>query len=190
MSVTKPVSSGGLLSAFSRSAIALSIFLALALPAEPVLANGTHVPSQEIFNGPAGPYHLSVFAVPQVKSFHITVYVTRQDGVIEVDFAQVRVSGRGPGARDNFSSLDLERPSIPGANLYLSNLPIEKAGQWALTVTVDSSIGHGVADMSVEAVEPSLLNSNIVILILLFAAFVAFFEFRRWRRRRGRQEAK
>jgi len=143
----------------------------------------------EIFNGPAGPYHLSVFAVPQVKSFHVTVYVTRQDGVIEVDFAQVRVSGKGPSARDNFSSLDLERPSVPGTNLYLSNLPIKRAGQWALTVAVDSSIGHGVAEMTVEALEPPLLSSNIVILILLFAAFVAFFEFRRWRRRPGRQEA-
>ncbi|GEM_PF-6616572 len=189
MSVTKPVSSGGLLSALSRLAIALSICLAIAFPGNPALANGTHVPSVEIFNGPAGPYHLSVFAVPQVKSFHITVYVTRQDGVIEVDFAQVRVSGKGPGAQDRFSSIELERPSIPGANLYLSNLPIDKAGRWALTVTVDSSIGHGVADMTVEAIEPPLLSSNIVILILLFAAFVAFFEFRRWRQRRGRQEA-
>ena len=177
---------------FSHNGQALSLLigaflvvlvLVLILPAPLALANGSHVPSREIYNGPAGPYYLTVAVVPQVKNFHLTVYVALPDGITPVDYAQVHVLGRGPGTKDETGSIALDRPS-GGVNLYLANLPVEKGGIWTLAVTVDSRLGQAVAEMEVEAVELPLISPNIVLLGLAFLGAIAFFEVRRWQRRR------
>ena len=143
-------------------ALASVLIAMVLLPAAEVSANGPHVRSQEVFSGAAGPYDLRVVTAPLVGNMHLTIYIAQMGVGNPVSDAKVRVSGQGPQGAPQTSGPMLATGSLSGPNWYGVNLPIEEAGEWVFTLTVESSLGEATVDFPVNVRESGVINWGII----------------------------
>ena len=155
------------------------------MEAAPAAANGPHVESREVYQGPAGPYELRVLTAPVVGTLHLSIAVFDGEGLPVPDAASIAVSGVGPGGDSQASGpvSGVEVFASPG--WYAADLPVESTGEWTLSVALTGPLGPGDATFPVEVEAGSGTNWFVIgafaIVLVLFAR-TAFS----WRRRRGR----
>ena len=162
------------------------VITAVMLPVTQVSANGPHVGSRQVFSGPAGPYDLRVATAPVVGNMHLNIYVARMGGADPVTDARVQVMGQGPGAGSKIVGPMPAPGTLIGPNWYGVNLPIEEAGEWIFTLTVESSLVEATVDFPVTIQKSGGINWGIVgaaVVVLGIAVWLALSQ----RRRKGRQ---
>ena len=138
-------------------------------------ANGAHPGAREVFSGLAGPYEVRVETAPVVGNMHMTIYLSPTDPANSAIDAGIQISGTGP--LGNSQTVGPVIAIGSQTTWYGVDLPIEEAGAWVFTLTVESSQGDATVDFSVKVQEPSGTSWAIfgigVILLLLVLWFAA-----------------
>ena len=182
------------------AALAVLIAIAAALAAwvapETAFANGRVV---EFDRQVAGPYEIAFGKIPgspRVGALFLSIIVTDMASAAPVVGADVRVSGRGPGAADVEVGPVLVAPDPDAANYpgyYDTTEPItlDRAGLWLFAVDVDSAAGGKArAEFSLEATEPNPITGIVTLLALAAFAAVVALAIRMYLRERRRSGSK
>ena len=135
--------------------LTLALALLALLPTATANANGSGS-HQEVLARPIGPYAIRVLAAPDVGNVHIVIFASPRENAESVSDAKVEVSARGPeGGAQGMGPV----PAIGTlATWYTVSLPIKDAGEWVLTLTVDSPLGRATVDFPVKVQEPGRIN--------------------------------
>lgn len=145
----------------------------------------------------AGPYEIAFGKIPgspRVGALFLSIIVTDAASATPVTGADVRVSGRGPGAAEVevgplAVAADPDAANYPGYYDTTEPITLDRAGMWLFAVEVDSAAGGKArAEFSLEATEPNPITGIVTLLALAaFAAVVALAirMYLRERRRRG-----
>lgn len=166
--------------------LALGVIIMALLTVAQVSANGPHVRSQEVFAGIAGPYDLRVVTAPVVGDMHITIHVAQTVGGGTVTDARIQVSGKGP--RDDSQAVGpVPASSPPGTpDWYGVNLPIQEAGDWVFTLTVESPLGKETVDFPVKVGKSGGIDLFVIGILVALLAAVAWWALS-WIRGKGRR---
>ncbi|MCY4623841.1 MAG: hypothetical protein OXC99_02385 [Chloroflexi bacterium] len=168
--------------------IGVVLLLSSAAPAD---ANGVHVGSREVFAGEVGAYRLTVSTTPVTGPMHFIIFLATAgeetavaDPAITMQGAFTGDGGLDVGPVEGYGTLE-------GPLWYAADLPIETAGLWEFTLTVDSALGSERATFAVPVVEAGGASLTLIALIVVALGIFGFTlgnrMFGRRRRARGRR---
>ena len=184
------------------AALAVLVAIATALAAwgriapEAAFANGRVV---EFDRQEAGPYEIAFGKIPgspRVGALFLSIIVTDMASATPVVGADVRVSGRGPGAADVevgpiAVAPDPDAESYPGYYDTTEPITLDRAGLWLFAVDVDSAAGGKArAEFSLEAAAPNPITGIVTLLALAAFAAVVALAIRMYLRERRRSGSK
>ena len=182
------------------AALAVLIAIAAALAAwvapETAFANGRVV---EFDRQVAGPYEIAFGKIPgspRVGALFLSIIVTDMASAAPVVGADVRVSGRGPGAADVevgpvAVAPDPDAANYPGYYDTTEPITLDRAGLWLFAVDVDSAAGGKArAEFALEATEPNPITGIVTLLALAAFAAVVALAIRMYLRERRRSGSK
>ena len=186
-------------SLWQRPAIALAAtlggFLAFAVagPLHGADAHVNHPGSAELLNGPAGPYHLLVEAVPVVGSLHVTVSVEDGGTREPVTGAEVWLRARPADQAGAEIGPALARvESLARPSIYAATLGADTVGEWLVQVTIRTDLGETTELLPVRLSVPGSSSriwwSLFLALVVLATARLIWASQRRRRRRRRRNQ--
>ena len=178
-----------------RLAFGLALGMALLLhSAAPSLANGVHVGSREVYAGEAGPYRIAVSTAPATGLMHFIVLLSQTGGGAPVVDVAISLEGAFAGTGEGVGATagPVEGYQTPeGPTWFAADLPVEQAGVWDFTLTVDSARGREQVTFTVPVVEASGGSLTLIALIAVALAILGFVlgnrMFGRRRRTRGRR---
>ena len=172
-------------------AFVLGAMLLLAMAA-PAYANGVHVGSRQVFEGDVGPYRLTLTTTPVVGSMHFIILLSTAGDESpvsdpELTMRGVFVDGEGleVGPVAGYATME-------GPLWFAADLPVETAGLWEFTLTVDAPLGREEVTFPVAVQGPGGVSLTLIALIVVALALFGFtlgnrmFGRRRRRSRRGR----
>ena len=115
-------------------------------------ANGAHPGAREVFSGHSGPHFLSATTTPVVGQLHWAFFVSQVDGTEPVPGVTLHLTGTLSGY--NLSSLETVKgqPSTEGPNYYTIDIPVNMAGNWIFTLTINSQLGSSTIDIPLTVV--------------------------------------
>ena len=159
-----------LLSSYAKPlTVAVAALLALATIGQ-AHANGAHIGTEGVLAGAVGPYVLQVESLPLGEDLHLTVYVTGRISGEPVSDAQVIVTARGPGDDPTeLGPVSGVPDSLLGPHAYAMTIGAQEPGEWALTLTVKSTLGSVMVDIPVTIREPSGSFGSGLFSVLLWA---------------------
>ena len=149
----------------------------------PVAANGAHSDTQEVFSGDADPYFVRATTAPVVGTLHWTLFVSQLGGEEPVPGVALRLSGVKPDSDLPPVGPVVGRQSLAGPNFYTVDIPVETAGPWIFTVTVESDMGISTVDIPLTVVRGGAINFGIIgvgAVVLVIGVLIALS----WRKRR------
>ncbi len=134
--------------------LALAILAAAfaGLSATPVAANGAHTGAREVFSGDTGPYFVRATTAPVVGTLHWTLFVSQMGGEEPVPGVVLRLSGIRPDGDLPPVGPVAGREALAGPNFYPVDIPVETAGPWIFTITVESDMGISTVDIPLTVV--------------------------------------
>ena len=139
--------------------LALAVGLSFSFYPRSVLAQ-EETPIPTILEGPVGPYHLTVQAIPYpptqgLLNLHATVQ--NPDTGAKVDDARVLVFAQRHESAERGRALLLNSPATPTS--YSAQLNILEEGGWTFTFEVSGPLGEGSAEVDLEvAKQPRTLS--------------------------------
>lgn len=154
----------------SATLLALTLFLALALPPA-AWANGGTV---RVSSQAAGPYSVSVFTDPspiRTTGVDVSVLVQRADGGVVQD-AQVAVWAKPASEPGQGSRYWATRDRATNKLYYAAGFVPSTSGPWAFVVEVSGADGAGQVSFSAGVEEPTLLDNPLVIVLVVAAPIV------------------
>lgn len=168
-----------------RLVTAVVVLLGVLLPMGQAHANGPHGGSEEVFSGTVGPYEIKALAPPIVGSMYLAVFVSPRGSSAPVIDATVRLLGRGPDG-----AVGPVTTTLSLTNWYGANIPVDVAGEWDFTISVDGSLGEATVDFPVVVVQPSGFSwtaVGIAAAVLAAAAGIGIVLRQRMTRRTSRE---
>ena len=189
---------GALTAIAAALAVLIAIAAALAAWVAPgaAFANGRVV---EFDRQVAGPYEIAFGKIPgspRVGALFLSIIVTDMASAAPVVGADVRVSGRGPGAADVevgpvAVAPDPDAANYPGYYDTTEPITLDRAGLWLFVVEVDGAAGGKArAEFSLEATEPNPITGIVTLLALAAFAAVVALAIRMYLRERRRSGSK
>ena len=139
--------------------LALAVGLSFSFYPRSVLAQ-EQTPIPTILEGPVGPYHLTVQAIPYpptqgLLNLHATVQ--NPDTGAKVDDTRVLVFAQRHESAERGRALLLNSPATPTS--YSAQLNILEEGGWTFTFEVSGPLGEGSAEVDLEvAKQPRTLS--------------------------------
>ncbi len=196
------IARAGALTAIAAALVVLIAALAVLVAAwaqvapDMAFANGRVV---EFDRQVAGPYEIAFGKIPgspRVGALFLSIIVTDMASAMPVVGADVRVSGRGPGAADVevgpvAVAPDPDPANYPGYYDTTEAITLDRAGLWLFAVDVDSAAGGKArAEFSLEATEPNPITGIVTLLALAAFAAVVALAIRMYLRERRRSGSK
>ena len=163
-----------------------------------VSANGVHPRAKDVFVGSVGPYSVTVATHPVVGDIHLTINVTRIDGVALDRRPRVRVQAKSPatvGRESRIVGPFVATGALSAPNLYGLNMMVDEPGLWQFSLMLgDDSHDELVegamvplrADFSLEVVADAGINWALRVGAPSLAV-LATWGFLEWRRRKKSQ---
>ncbi|MBM3925229.1 MAG: hypothetical protein FJ320_04470 [SAR202 cluster bacterium] len=105
-------------------------------------ANGIHPSSEEIFNGPIGPYTARVLAVRQGSQFHLTIAIVDTSSAILPSRPTVVVRGQSVAEPGLTIGPATAEPSSAGEQWHTVTFPAPKPSQWRFHMTINGPLGQ------------------------------------------------
>ncbi len=175
--------------------VALGVVLGVVLllsSAAPADANGVHVGSREVFAGDVGAYRLTVTTTPVAGPMHFIIYLATAGEELPVGDAEITMRGTHTDGAGLAVGPVAGYGTLEGPLWYAADLPVETAGLWEFTLTVDAGPGSEQITFAVPVVEASGGSLTIFALIAVALAILGFtlgnrMFGRRRRRARGRR---
>lgn len=138
-----------------RLAVQGAVLLVLATPrvarADLECLDLGRAPYEQVFSGPAGPYHLVVEMCPRAPGqaleggeMHAKLRVGDPISGRPVEDAQVLVLPRPP--QRGIVVMEA-RPTTQLGGLYFATFPVDRTGDWTLTVRIEGGAGAGTAEV-------------------------------------------
>lgn len=142
--------------------------------AAPVRANGVDVGSRVVFSGDAGPYSLNITTIPVPGTMHFNIYLVLAGTDLPVGDA--RLTMRGASAEDGANSTGpvAGYGTLAGPQWYATDLPVNEAGAWEFTLTIDGAEGTAQVTFPVGVREPPRFNLSVLALIAVALAILGF----------------
>jgi hypothetical protein len=168
--------------------VASLLLAALLLSQSIASANGIHPSSDEIFNGPVGPYSARVLAVRLGNEFHLTIAVVDASGNILPTRPTVQV--RGENVEDPGLTIGptLAEPSSAGEQWHTIIFPVPQAGDWRFGISINGPLG--AASTTFEGPIREGGGFNWFYPIAAVAALVGAWGYLAWRRSQAMKKIK
>ena len=112
-----------------------TLLLAMAAPA---YANGVHVGSRQVFEGYVGPYRLTLTTTPVVGSMHFIILLSNAGDESPVSDTELTMRGVFVDGEGLEVGPVAGYATAEGPLWFAADLPVETAGLWEFTLTVDA----------------------------------------------------
>ena len=135
----------------------MMIAVMLLILARPASANGGTV---QLSREAAGPFEVTVWTDPnpvRVGTVDISAMVERPGGELVQD-ARVFVMAQPDGDAGAGGAYEATHDLATNKLFYAAHVPISRAGQWQIEVTIIGSTGEGTVSFMLEAEEPGVLE--------------------------------
>ena len=130
-------------------AVAAAAYCVLTLGVPHVQSHSRHEGSVELYRGTSGPYEVLVAAVPRVGFLEVTVVFEPDTPDISLPYSpRVVVQAERKGERAGPATA--LRPLSLSANEYTAVLEPGEAGEWEITVRIDSEPGSAALTLTVD----------------------------------------
>ena len=126
------------------------------------LANGAHPGAREVFSGNSGPHFISATTTPIVGQQHWAIYITQLDETEAVSGVTLHLTGKLSGLGHSSLENVKGQPSNEGPHYYTIDFPLNMAGDWIFTLTVNSQLGSSTIDIPLTVVRSGGINFGIV----------------------------
>ncbi len=163
--------------------IALAIALVLVLSST-AHANGVDVGSREVFAGDVGPYSLSITTIPVPGTMHFNIYLVQTGTDQLVDDPTLTLSGVKTEGDGGSAGPVAGYETLVGPQWFAADVPVDSAGVWDFTLTIDSPEGSDQVTFPVAVQQPSRFNLSVLALIAIALAILGFTLGNRFTRRR------